>query len=337
MLFLIVDLHDRRSRSQRRDRTGRPARPRLHRLLRPRCVLGGAVRVPVVAGHGEDRRAGSTCPRSWAVPFAVCIPIAIGMCADLRGDPRCADAAAARRLPRDRDDGLRRDHPHHCPQPRRRDRTVPPASSASPSARRRRSTDVLLPASTPTQWYWLALCVLFLLIFLARRLENSRVGRAWLAIREDEDAAAVMGVTRSSSSCGPSPSVLPWAPWRGCCSRASRQYVEPNGFILNLSFLFVAMVVIGGSGNMVGAMLGSLPDHLSARTVPRVPGLASVRVRTGHGRGDGAAPAGPGPEPTDVLENSQTASTRQRRRLPMSEQTTCEETADSSRSPREQR
>ena len=44
------------------------------------------------------------------------------------------------------------------------------------------------------RWYWLALTILILIIWLARRLEHSRVGRAWLAIREDEDAAAVMGV-----------------------------------------------------------------------------------------------------------------------------------------------
>ena len=79
---------------------------------------------------------------------------------------------------------------------------------------------------------------------------------------------------------------------------ASKQaYVEPTGFALNLSFLFVAMVVIGGSGNMYGAMLGAFLHHLPARAVPRVPGLAPVRLRRGHGRGDGAAAPGPRPEP----------------------------------------
>ena len=44
------------------------------------------------------------------------------------------------------------------------------------------------------RWYWLALVFLIVLIFAVRRLERSRVGRAWMAIREDEDAAAIMGV-----------------------------------------------------------------------------------------------------------------------------------------------
>ena len=45
-----------------------------------------------------------------------------------------------------------------------------------------------------TPYYWLALVVIIFVVFLMRRLERSRVGRAWTAIREDEDAAELMGV-----------------------------------------------------------------------------------------------------------------------------------------------
>ena len=107
------------------------------------------------------------------------------------------------------------------------------------------------------RFYWLALIVLIVLILGVRRLENSRVGRAWLAIREDEDAAGVMGVAAFKYKL--------WAFAIGACLGAmagllfaSRQsFIEPNGFKLNLSFLFVAMVVIGGSGNMVGVLIGA--------------------------------------------------------------------------------
>ncbi len=107
------------------------------------------------------------------------------------------------------------------------------------------------------RFYWLALVILILLIFGVRRLEHSRVGRAWLAIREDEDAAGVMGVAAFKYKL--------WAFAIGACLGAmagllfaSRQsFIEPNGFKLNLSFLFVAMVVIGGSGNMVGVLIGA--------------------------------------------------------------------------------
>jgi len=106
-------------------------------------------------------------------------------------------------------------------------------------------------------WYWLALTVVLVMVFAVRRLENSRVGRAWLAIREDEDAAAVMGVHGFKFKL--------WAFAIGAALGgisgllfASRQgFVEPLGFNAQLSILFVAMVVVGGSGNMAGVALGA--------------------------------------------------------------------------------
>ncbi|MEU7902467.1 ABC transporter permease subunit [Actinoplanes sp. NPDC049118] len=110
----------------------------------------------------------------------------------------------------------------------------------------------------PKPWYWLALTVVLVVVFLVRRLENSRVGRAWLAVREDEDAAAVMGVNPFKFKL--------WAFAIGAALGglsgflfASRQgFIEPNQFNANLSILFVAMVVVGGSGNMAGAALGAV-------------------------------------------------------------------------------
>jgi branched-chain amino acid transport system permease protein len=106
-------------------------------------------------------------------------------------------------------------------------------------------------------WYWLALSVLLLLMFLTRRLENSRVGRGWLAIREDEDAAAVMGVNAFKFKLWAFAIGAALGATAGLLFASKQAYVEPTGFALNLSFLFVAMVVIGGSGNMYGAMLGA--------------------------------------------------------------------------------
>ncbi len=107
------------------------------------------------------------------------------------------------------------------------------------------------------RWYWFALTILILIIFLAFRLEHSRVGRAWLAIREDEDAAAIMGVAAFkfklwAFAIGASVGGL-----AGLLFGSKQQYVEPNAFMVQLSFLFVAMVVIGGSGNIYGALLGA--------------------------------------------------------------------------------
>jgi branched-chain amino acid transport system permease protein len=108
------------------------------------------------------------------------------------------------------------------------------------------------------RWYWLALVVLILVVLAVRRLERSRAGRAWMAIREDEDAAAIMGV--------PTFKFKLWAFAIGAALGgisgalfASRQaFIDPGTFDLQLSFLFVAMVVIGGSGNIAGVILGAM-------------------------------------------------------------------------------
>jgi branched-chain amino acid transport system permease protein len=107
------------------------------------------------------------------------------------------------------------------------------------------------------RWYWLALVVLILLIFMAFRLENSRVGRAWLAIREDEDAAAIMGVAAFKYKLWAFAIGATLGGLAGLLFGSKQQYVEPNAFMVNLSFLFVAMVVIGGSGNVWGVLLGA--------------------------------------------------------------------------------
>jgi len=126
-------------------------------------------------------------------------------------------------------------------------------------------------ATDAERWYWLLLVVLIVLIFLARRLENSRVGRAWLAIREDEDAAAVMGVPAFKFKLWAFAMGAALGSIAGLMFGSKQQYVEPTGFALNLSFLFVAMVVIGGSGNIYGVLLGAfmityLPERF--RTIP---------------------------------------------------------------------
>ncbi|HEY0890198.1 MAG TPA: branched-chain amino acid ABC transporter permease [Nocardioides sp.] len=135
------------------------------------------------------------------------------------------------------------------------------------------------------RWYWFALVVLIILILAVRRLENSRVGRSWLAIREDEDAASVMGVHAFKFKLWAFAIGATLGAMSGLLFASKQGIVEPNGFALNLSFLFVAMVVIGGSGNMVGALLGAflityLPERFRgfAEWRPFAFGVALVAV-----------------------------------------------------------
>ncbi|AVT32064.1 branched-chain amino acid ABC transporter permease [Plantactinospora sp. BC1] len=106
-------------------------------------------------------------------------------------------------------------------------------------------------------WYWLALTVGIVLIFAVRGLERSRVGRAWLAIREDEDAAAVMGVYGFKFKLWAFAIGAALGGMSGFLFASRNAFIEPNQFNALLSILFVAMVVVGGAGNMAGVALGA--------------------------------------------------------------------------------
>lgn len=110
--------------------------------------------------------------------------------------------------------------------------------------------------SNGTPWYWLTLVILIIILFLVGNMERSRVGRAWIAIREDEDAAETMGVPTFKYK------VWAFALGAGVGGLAGALMGGQVGFVNNQKFdvvtsiLFVAAVVLGGSGNKVGAILG---------------------------------------------------------------------------------
>ena len=106
-------------------------------------------------------------------------------------------------------------------------------------------------------WYWLTLTVIIIVLLLVGNLERSRVGRAWIAIREDEDAAEIMGV--------PTFKYKVWAfvigaggrrPLRRAVRRPGRLREQPEVRRRQTSMLFLCAVVLGGTGNKVGAILG---------------------------------------------------------------------------------
>jgi ABC-type branched-subunit amino acid transport system permease subunit len=116
--------------------------------------------------------------------------------------------------------------------------------------------------------YWYLLLVLLALVFLLFwRLEGSRLGRAWAAVREDEVAAQATGVNTTrvkllAFAIGASTSGL-----AGVFFASQVGYFNPQNFILNNSILVVAFVVFGGMGSLTGAIAGAavltwLPDFL---------------------------------------------------------------------------
>lgn len=112
--------------------------------------------------------------------------------------------------------------------------------------------------SNGTPWYWLTLTIIIIVLLLVGNLERSRVGRAWVAIREDEDAAEIMGVPVFKYK------VWAFAIGAGVGGLAGALFAGSNGFVNNQKFdvvtsiLFLAAVILGGSGNKVGVILGAV-------------------------------------------------------------------------------
>ena len=106
-------------------------------------------------------------------------------------------------------------------------------------------------------WYWLALLLVVIVLLFVGNLERSRVGRSWIAIREDEDAAEIMGV--------PTFKYKLWAfvigagigGLSGAVYAGQVQYVDPKAFTVINSMLFLCAVVIGGQGNKLGVIVGA--------------------------------------------------------------------------------
>jgi branched-chain amino acid transport system permease protein len=109
-----------------------------------------------------------------------------------------------------------------------------------------------------TPYYWLALTAIFVVVFFLRRLERSRVGRAWMAIREDEDAAELMGVPTFTFKLWAFAIGAAVGGLSGALFAGRQGFVNPESFPVLTSVLILAAVVLGGAGNLPGVILGAV-------------------------------------------------------------------------------
>ena len=107
-------------------------------------------------------------------------------------------------------------------------------------------------------YYWLGLTIIIIVIFFLRRLEHSRVGRAWTAIREDEDAAELMGVPTFKFKLWAFAIGAAIGGLAGSLYASKIGFINPDNFPFLLSILFLSAVVLDGSGNIAGAILGAV-------------------------------------------------------------------------------
>ncbi len=115
-----------------------------------------------------------------------------------------------------------------------------------------------LAFSGPIKYYYLLLVVLLAVIFINVRLQNSRIGRAWEAIREDEIAARAMGIDTTRVKLLAFAMGATFGGIAGGMFSAIQGFVSPESFVLVESIMVVSMVVLGGMGNIWGVILGAV-------------------------------------------------------------------------------
>jgi branched-chain amino acid transport system permease protein len=115
-----------------------------------------------------------------------------------------------------------------------------------------------LEFSGPIKYYYLLLLVALGIIVVNVRLQNSRVGRAWEAIREDEIAARAMGIDTRNLKLLAFAMGASFGGVAGGMFSAIQGFISPESFVLVESIMVVCMVVLGGMGNIWGVILGAL-------------------------------------------------------------------------------
>jgi len=110
----------------------------------------------------------------------------------------------------------------------------------------------------PIKYYYFFLVVMVIVIVINLRLQDSRIGRAWEAIREDETAARSMGIDTTHFKLLAFAMGASFGGLAGGMFSAMQAFISPESFVLVESIMVVSMVVLGGMGNIWGVIVGAL-------------------------------------------------------------------------------
>ena len=114
------------------------------------------------------------------------------------------------------------------------------------------------PFPSVYNYYYLFLALTLAVVFVSMRLENSRIGRAWVAIREDEVAAAAMGINTRNVKLLAFAMGASFGGVSGGLFAGFQGFVSPESFTLIESIMILCMVVLGGMGHIAGVVLGAV-------------------------------------------------------------------------------
>jgi branched-chain amino acid transport system permease protein len=110
---------------------------------------------------------------------------------------------------------------------------------------------------TNTHFYYIILVLVAVMIWMTSRVLNSRIGRAWIAIREDESAARSMGVETFNYKLLNLVYGTFWAGVAGCFYAFFASYISADSFTLDEGFIILSMILVGGQGTLLGPVVGA--------------------------------------------------------------------------------
>ncbi len=117
--------------------------------------------------------------------------------------------------------------------------------------------------------YFAMILMTVLTIFVVNRLQDSRIGRAWIALREDEIACQAMGIDKTRTKLTAFALGATWAGFAGAVFAAKTTFINPASFTIWESIIILCVVVLGGMGSIIGVIFGALvlillPEYLRA-------------------------------------------------------------------------
>jgi len=125
----------------------------------------------------------------------------------------------------------------------------------------------LSPEQSAIYMYFILIALCGLTIFIIYRLQNSRIGRAWVALREDELACQATGIDKTKAKLAAFALGATWAGMAGVLFAAKTTFINPASFTFLESAMILAIVVLGGMGSIIGVIIAALaiillPEYL---------------------------------------------------------------------------
>jgi branched-chain amino acid transport system permease protein len=142
--------------------------------------------------------------------------------------------------------------------------------------------DMNIDGST-TYIYYIMVAMVVFTILITMRLRNSRIGRAWIALREDEIACVAMGIDMARTKLSAYALGAFWAGMVGVLFAAKTTFINPASFTFMESAIILSIVVLGGMGSILGVILGAfililLPEYLRAFSEYRMLAFGAAMV-----------------------------------------------------------